>query len=56
VHLTSSLPGRVAWALVEEVAQGGGDQVRCFLGKEVADRQRVAADVGGVLMPALSGS
>ena len=37
--------------LVEEVAQGGADQVGCFLGQEVTGGQRGTADVGGVLLP-----
>jgi hypothetical protein len=38
-------------ALVEEIAQGGDYQVRCFLGKEMAGGQRLAADVRCVLLP-----
>lgn len=39
--------------LVEEVAQGGDDQVGCFLGEEVTGGQGGAADIGGVLAPDL---
>src|SRR5690348_3195315 len=37
--------------LAEEVVQGGGDQVRGFLGQEVTGGQGPAADVDGVLLP-----
>ncbi len=37
--------------LVEEVSQGGGDQVRGLLGQEVAGGKHLAADIGGVLLP-----
>src|SRR5580658_1692409 len=37
--------------LAEEAGQGLEDQVRCFLGREVAGGQGGAADVGGVLLP-----
>src|SRR5437588_9356101 len=38
-------------ALAEEVAQGGGDQVRGFLREEVAGGQGSAADVDSVFLP-----
>src|SRR5713226_7533476 len=42
------LPGT---RLAEEVAQGGDDQARGFFGQEVTGGQRLAAHVGGILLP-----